>query len=72
VSLVSAMWDLISGEYAGKDCPETDFPLYIHNEDLAVAHVYAIEKLAAKGNRFMTVGPSLSMYHYAYADVQVV
>jgi nucleoside-diphosphate-sugar epimerase len=70
---VSDIWELISGKLAGKDSPpEPRYPVFVNNEDLAVAHVKAIEKPVAKNNRYMTVGPNLPFFfifsHYALTD----
>jgi nucleoside-diphosphate-sugar epimerase len=62
---------LVSGKHGGKDCPETGFPVYVHIEDVGVAHVNAFEKPVAKNNRYMLVSPSsFLMFLCVFTDVR--
>jgi nucleoside-diphosphate-sugar epimerase len=53
---------LISGKHGGKDAPETGFPVYVHIDDVAQAHVDAIEKPVANNNRYLMVRFSFSPF----------
>lgn len=50
------MWQLISGELAGKECPPTPFPAQCDVADVAIAIVRACEVPAARNQRYMMGG----------------
>ncbi|KAI5309802.1 methylglyoxal reductase (NADPH-dependent) gre2 [Ascosphaera atra] len=47
--------NIAAGEYAGKELPPTAFPPWVDVRDVAKAHVLAMEKEEANGQRFFTI-----------------
>ncbi|KAJ7724990.1 NAD-P-binding protein [Mycena maculata] len=52
---VAFMWDMANGKYKA-GVPKVGSPVYVDARDVALAHVRAIEREVAKGQRYLLIG----------------